>query len=87
MAGCNINIHKSVVFLYTTNYQKEKLKLKFTGLDKMADDLVDMEHISLHGCIKNTSTDAAVLIKHQLISSEVHDNWKEICGSTHKSVG
>ena len=60
MAGCNINIHKSVAFLYTSNYQKEKLRLKFTGIDKMAEELVDMEHISLHGCIKNTYTDGII---------------------------
>lgn len=55
-----ILIYISVAFLYTTNYQKEKLKLKFTGLDKMAEELVDMEHISFHGCIKNVSTDGSV---------------------------
>ena len=52
----------------------------------MVEDWVDMGQISFHGCIKNTSTDAAVLIKHQLIPAEAPDNWKEICGSTHNSV-
>ena len=60
VAGSNINIHKSVAFPHTTNYQKEKLRLKFTGIDKMAEGFVDMEHISLRGCIKNTSTDGII---------------------------
>ena len=34
----------------------------------MVQEEVDMEYLSLCRCIKNTSTDAAVLIEHQLMS-------------------
>ena len=50
---------------------KEEVKklaynLTFEGENKMAEEQVDMEYISLHGYIRNTPSDTEVHAEHQL---------------------
>ena len=54
---------------------------------KMAEELEDMEFISLYKCIKNTSTDGKTFTKHQLNSSKDLRHQKGQKRSPHNQVG
>ena len=53
----------------------------------MAGEQVDVEHFSLHGCIRNTSSDAEDLTECQLRAGSIPDHQKGIYRSTQNLGG
>ena len=55
--------------------------------NKMAEEQVDVEYISLHGYIRNTLSDTEVHAEHQLRGTGVPDQQKRIYTTAQISVG
>ena len=53
----------------------------------MAEEKVDMEYISLYGCIMNTPSDTEMHAEHQLRVAGVPDQRKRIYRTMQNSVG
>ena len=55
--------------------------------NKMAEEQVDMEYISLHRHIRSTPLDTEVHAEHQLRADRIPNQWKRIYRATQISVG
>ena len=64
----HVTIHQTRELIYVIGHANgtfTSLKV-LSGRFKMAEEQVDVQIISLHGCIRNTSIDATILTEHWL---------------------
>ena len=72
----------------TTSTQKSECIKKIRQREnKMVEEEVDVEYISLHGYIRNTPSDTEVQAEHQLRQAGGPDQRKRIYRPTQNSVG